>query len=112
MSAFAEHLFDFDGEPITMEEFCALYETRDEPWSRSDVARTDVDGWFVSTVWIGIDLFPYFDPPLIFETAVGPLAGYGMEIVGRYPTAEAAREGHVLAVEGLHKALDKRKATR
>ena len=91
--------YDFDGEPITVEEWTALYDARfseialtPQAAARWRVGYDDLGEMSVSTVWIGLNLRCGDGPPLIFETLVqgGPLNGE----IGRYSTAGAAAAGH------------------
>ena len=60
-------LYNRKGEPITLEEFGKLH----EDWDYKVVAKTDIDGTRVSTVWLGINYrFLNDGPPLIFETMI------------------------------------------
>ncbi len=81
-------------------------------WARSFeresrfLASTDVGGWRVSTVFLGLDHAFMDGPPLIFETMVFTAATKDVEIFGRmrsyhqevnqrrYSTYEQAMQGH------------------
>ena len=90
-----ERWFDFDGNPVTVEEAEALLlSRRSDPDGRWVIGRTEVAGYQVSTVWLGLDHNLWGEgPPLIFETMIfgtGPLA----DSCWRYPTRAAALAGH------------------
>lgn len=89
--------YDRDGEPITLERWIALVEDAD--YRR--IARTDINGIVVSTVWLGIDHQFGDGPPLIFETMIfgGP---HDEETWRRYDTEANARAGHDDAVAAVH----------
>lgn len=65
------------------------------------IADIDVDGYRVSTVWLGIDhRFSDKGLPLLFETMVFHGDNYGNELyIDRYSTWAEAEEGHKTAVE-------------
>lgn len=96
----AGDFYDYDGEPISAEEFTGLCLGKDHEMVRWRVGVTEVEGWFVSTVWLGINhRFSGDGPPLIFETlAAHPDHG---EITRRYSTAEEALAGHNALVEEI-----------
>lgn len=114
--------FDRDGDPISIADWVEAF--GDEDYKR--VAEDQVDDWWISTVWLGLNhsfsLNPEA-PPVIFETMVFDNSDEGLkesEAVGervgmpsigalgpdayqnRYHTEEAALKGHketVLAAE-------------
>jgi hypothetical protein len=82
--------YDRAGEPITMGAWSRLH--RDDDYRT--VELTDVGGYRVSTVWLGLDHgFGYSERPLIFETMV-----FGDDSTDlacrRYSTEDEARAGH------------------
>jgi hypothetical protein len=92
--------FDFEGEAITREEWGRLFEDFD----RRQVARTELPGMSVSTVWVGLDhrLPEPLDepgPPLIFETMIFAADDEELDqTCWRYPNKDAALAGHDQAV--------------
>lgn len=90
------HYYGPDGQPLTLKEFCSQIE---DPKARR-VAEDWIGPRWVSTVWLGIDHgFGMAGPPLIFETMVfdgNPEQGAQAveDFTQRYPTREAAEEGH------------------
>ena len=83
--------YDRQGNPITYEQFGKLFNPE---YAR--VAEDTVHGFWVSTVWLGVDHGWSGDgKPIIFETMVFPgrndLSDICME---RYSTEEEAIEGH------------------
>jgi len=80
-------------------EWAKLFETKDRT-----VARAEIDGSLVSTVFLGLDHNYYRSgPPILFETLVfrGPLDGE-ME---RYSTIEEARKGHEAMCQRVRQKL-------
>lgn len=77
------------------------------------VAATKIDGIDVSTVFIGIDheFSPhgvrYKGPPMLFETAIFAMSQ--VVRVFRYPTWDAAAEGHAFIVECIQDAVHRRR---
>lgn len=63
------------------------------------------NGYFVSTVWLGLNHQWSEGPPLIFETMVFLPNSHSDDYCERYSTEDEALAGHVRAVEEyLHKA--------
>lgn len=91
-----EGFYNIDGEPITLKEWAALFELREE-YGRIAVHR---DGdLFVSTVWLGNDNSFGEGEPLIFETMVfGHSDPRWEDFQVRWSTQEGARRGHELVV--------------
>lgn len=79
--------FDREGQPIGVVTLARLLQ---DPEYRI-IGRAEVDGWEISTVWLGIHVEPE-RPPVIFETAV--LGSDGVLCQARYVTVEEARTGH------------------
>jgi hypothetical protein len=95
---------DFDGNPITMDEWTRLMQRRSTDDVYGRVGRTQVtDDIWVSTVWLGMDHNFGTDPPLYYETMV--FGGKGDERQDRYTTLNAAQGGHTRVVEWV-KALE------
>jgi hypothetical protein len=69
------------------------------------VARTDVNGVDVSTVWLGTDHnFRHDGPPVIFETMLFDYPDQSDRDdnpMRRYTTEEGAMRGHLEAVDAL-----------
>lgn len=86
--------YDRAGKPLSLEEWAALFESGGrEEMKRVDA--TNVGGYWVSTVWLGLDHSFGGGPPLIFETMVFNDEGEGDEVyMTRYATEEGARYGH------------------
>jgi hypothetical protein len=98
--------FDRQGEPISMRRWAELFEDR----GYQVVARTEVGGYFVSTIWLGLDHgFGRWSQPMIFESMVfeselsygKPSEWFPKGIVyhrdfeqWRYSTEQAALAGH------------------
>lgn len=112
---YASRYFDPDGNPITMHEWAAARESKDEDstWAREHLVTKiaqgiDGDGITVSTVWLGLDhQWDPSGPPLIFETMI--FGGVFNEEQWRYSTREEAHAGHAEAVRhakaGIHAAF-------
>lgn len=86
------HYFDRDGNPLGLLEWGKLLEDREY----KVVGQDRVKGWWVSTVWLGLD--HRFGPgePLIFETMTfDPWQDEQMQ--DRYSTLQDAKDGHELA---------------
>lgn len=87
------------GEPCDMETWCELFENP----KYKVVRQTELpNGFFVSTVWLGLDHNFYGrGPPLIFETMVFTSKAPMSESLDqeRYPSELEAREGHDEMVE-------------
>lgn len=89
--------FDFDGKPISLEEYAKL-RTREniDNW-RVGYDQFVLDGVAVevSTVWLGIDHGFGFSPvPIIYETMVFGLKGEYEDLQWRYATRTQAEAGH------------------
>lgn len=66
------------------------------------VARDEVGGTVVSTVWLGVNHQHFDGPPLIFETATFDPEG---DVLDRYSTEAEALVGHATVVRRLQDAL-------
>ena len=86
---------DRDGKPIDFWRWGELIGDREY----AVIAKDDLDGVYVSTVWIGLSL-ALTDPPLIFETMVFDQEGDDVE-THRYATEAEARAGHERIVSEL-----------
>lgn len=92
--------YDYYGNPISMQRWMELLESGDV---NRRVKLTTEDGWWVSTVWLGIDHnFSDVGPPLIFETMAFLEGSFEALECQRYATAEQARVGHDEVVEAMH----------
>ena len=70
------------------------------------VASTDVNGYWVSTVWLGLDHNAHGGPPLLFETMVFEGRNSRMEeYCCRYSTWKEAESGHKEAVQWAKDAV-------
>jgi hypothetical protein len=93
--------YDRQGRPLTREEFCTSFENREALEAARRVAETTLlNGRWVSTVWIGIDMnFGTTGAPLIFETMVFESSHDLRELdVDRYSTEADALAGHARLV--------------
>lgn len=85
--------YDREGRPIDLAAWVSL--------SHDDyrkVARDELDGWLISTIWTGLDLSG--QPPLIFETMIFKPDGSPC-YQERWPTEAAALAGHDQAVAAV-----------
>lgn len=88
--------FDMDGNPITMEEWADL-----DANNRS-LAADEVDGYMVSTAFLGLNHNFGSGDPLIFETMVFAQHGDLLELdqmQWRYSTKNAALKGHAKVID-------------
>lgn len=106
----ATRFHDRDGAPIGLGRYSELLQ---DP-TYCVVARTEIDGLEVVTVWAGMDdrdtgaLLPADDgrAPLVFRTEMrraGELVGIG----ARYSTVESAAEGHEVVTARVRELLDR-----
>jgi len=66
------------------------------------VGSDHINGWWVSTVFIGLDhSFGRQGPPIVFETMVFPEDNYDEHYMNRYATWAEAEAGHRRVVEEL-----------
>jgi hypothetical protein len=86
-----------DGVPIRTPDILTWgrwYESADE---ERRVARDEIDGVLVSTVFLGLDhSFDMGGPPVLWETMI---FGLDEEYCERYTSREDAEAGHAQAVE-------------
>lgn len=89
--------FDKQGHPVTLARWAWLSDRgRFDDYRR--IAEDHVDLYWVSTVWIGLDMNFAGGPPHIFETMVfldGSVEDMGMN---RYASEDEARAGHEATV--------------
>lgn len=103
--------YDLEGNPIDMEQWAALMETKhrsrrtaEDGWSTPDedptrVAIDRIGNVRVSTVWLGLNHNWGDGPPLIFETTV--FGGTWDQWQERYSTKEQALKGHHRVCEAI-----------
>lgn len=91
--------FDWDGQPISREEWQELY------LRPRHVGLDRIGDWEVSTVWIGLDLGFGRSQPLTFETMIFEGHSSSDLYMERYSTLEDAQAGHQLALIALHSHL-------
>lgn len=84
--------FNFDGEAISTEEWGKLFELARRTGANV-VRKTEIGQYGISTVWIGLDLSPLYDVPLIYETMIFGPEPFGGETY-RYPDRAHAVAGH------------------
>ena len=99
--------FDFDSKPISTWEWTGLMS---EP---RHIAATTIEGYWISTVWIGIDHGFFGNDPIIFEIMIfvqdQPEIEEFLGYQERYSTKEGAAEGHKRAIKFVKKVLKKKK---
>jgi len=100
--------FDREGNPTDMWGWVAAFDVSFEDGTRQ-VADDYVDGWRVSTLWSGLDMFCAMDlwaEPQIFETMVFPPPASDADLrQWRYPTEAAALAGHARVLAELRAEL-------
>lgn len=86
-----------DGTPMSLMEWAHALEPE-----KQRVAADELDGYYVSTVWLGLDHNYHAEgPPLIFETMVFK-QGDAIDLYrARYSTEEEAARGHKQVVAGI-----------
>ena len=88
--------YDKEGKPLKMSEWVKLFENKDY----KIVAQDTVNGYFISTVWLGLDHSFDGGKKLIFETMVFPSKeNLSEEYCARYSTLGDAEVGHKRIVE-------------
>lgn len=94
--------FDKTGKPITREKLLELFSDQEY----RHVASKKIDGWFVSTVWLGIDDWGKHKKPLIFETMVFPPdSDFQDDWVERTHTLDDALAAHQRGIEYVERKL-------
>jgi len=97
MKDFSPRYYDIDGKPMTIDEWSEKFQKRD-----TTIAKDTVDGYLISTVWLGLDHNHFGSPPLIFETMIFCDDGNFKDVyMERYSTMEEALKGHKYAVDNL-----------
>jgi len=92
--------YDRKGNAISMREWSTSLREK-----KQRVASTVVGGYWVSTVWLGLDHSFGSGPPLIFETMVFPcdekgnVTDWGDVDSERYSTEDEALSGHAAMVD-------------
>lgn len=98
---------DKTATPCDLETWSAQYEIM----ARTDtkhVAKDRIQGYLVSTVWLGLDHSYDGGEPEIFETMIFDKdSGYDI-YMDRYSTWAKAQSGHQKAIEWLEKYLERR----
>lgn len=96
--------FDRAGLPISMKEWGQLGYGMDD-YRR--IGSTNIRRWWISTVWVGLDMSFRNGPPLIYETMIfwrKPKKG-GLNSTDwcmRYSTDKEARRGHSEVCRMIH----------
>ncbi len=101
VNLFGHYIINNDGQPVPCEDFLEFARWMDDMENRK-VARDDVPGGDVSTVYIGIDVgaVMFNRPPRLWETLVfarGSWSGYQE----RYVTRAEAEAGHARIVSAI-----------
>lgn len=103
--------YDFDGQPCTFHEWVDLVQ---RGWNddRRFVGRTEIGGYLVSTVWLGLDYSFGHGEPLMFETMIFDNRDIEYdtddelhETCRRWPSRHAAELGHAAAVNYVRDVL-------
>lgn len=90
--------FNREGQEIDRDEF--TYLLGDSEYKI--ILQHKMDGYLISTVWLGVDFCSGSESPNIFETMIfGPDGSGGDYYCDRYPTEKAATEGHYEAMAWL-----------
>lgn len=94
--------FNRDNQPITLGTWAALKNVAAADYGKPGrdytvIARDEVAGYLVTTVWIGINT-AFFGSPRIFETMVFDNS-YGLVESWKWATEADAREGHVNVID-------------
>ena len=88
--------YDRDGQPITSQQWGELFTNLDYKVVQQD----KVNGYFISTVWLGMNHAYGLDSPLaIFESMVFNEGSYEDLDCIRYATEAEAKAGHLALVE-------------
>ncbi len=89
--------YGMDGQPITYEQFISAIGYVED----KTIARDIVNGFLVSTVWLGSNHNFDGGEPLIFETMIFKEGNWEDLYVDRYATREQALAGHAVALKWL-----------
>lgn len=96
-----DYIYDRQGNPITVERWSELFGDK----SYQSLAKTELDGILVSTVWLGTDHSFGDGGPLIFETMVFRGDESHEEMQERYRTEAEAFAGHDRIVDLVKEQL-------
>jgi hypothetical protein len=86
-------LYNQQGQQVTSEEWVGARVVD------NTIKREHLNGMFISTVFVGVDMGYGDGPPLIYETMVFPDGEWIEEYSDRYSTEEEALAGHARAIE-------------
>jgi len=93
--------YDKKGDPIkTIEEWSKLFHDNKYKIIKQEILE---NGYFISTIWLGMDHGSQNGQPLIFESMVFNGDGEGDSDCERYVSESAAIIGHKLLVEKWRK---------
>jgi hypothetical protein len=96
--------YDRKGNPLSVRQWAELFEGEDnEDYCR--IGSTTIGSWWISTVWIGLDMNWSEGSPIIFETMLFEGGSPSDLYCDRYATEEAALAGHDQAVAFLKQRL-------
>ena len=97
--------YDKDGRCVNLEEYNKLYQIKNYKFVHDTTTK---EGYWISTVWIGLDYSFGKGSPMIFETMIFPCKGEGGELyMNRYHTVEEAKKGHQYVVDNYKKLINK-----
>lgn len=98
------YLEDDEGVPYAVPEESAQDWARTLTQEKRRVAKDEVDGYLISTVFLGMDHRYGEGEPLLYETMVFGADGVGKEcFMERYSTRKDALEGHKSITEAVSK---------
>ncbi len=89
--------YDLDGNKVSIEQWGML---RTNSGNRI-IKQENINGYFVSTVWFGMDLSYSSEKPLVFETMVFKQGDWMDLYCDRYSTRGDAIRGHLNTVNKL-----------
>ncbi len=89
--------YGINGEPISVEQWGNAMQNMED----KIVARDVIDGFLVSTVWLGVNHNFDGGEPIIFETMIFPEGNWSEVYMDRYSTREQALAGHEVAIAWL-----------
>jgi hypothetical protein len=92
--------YDRDGTEIRMDEYEQVRQTEGKR-----IMRTKVNEYWVSTVWLGVNMNLDAAHPFIFETMIFLYDAQGI-YTRRYATEEAAGRGHLEVLDALRNGWD------
>jgi hypothetical protein len=94
--------YDRKGKPLTLDEFINLFGKDRVSERKYKILKQETlkTGYWVSTVWLGLDHSFERGPPLIFETMVFESKDHSSDLdCARYATEEEAFAGHAEMVK-------------